>query len=117
MSPSWMLLQFEAVIAWMFSNPEVGWVIVILYLVVELRTKKGALYKVNKNVDNLVVVVRALARVNDDIDTSRVDEFLSDKRIGEPLDFLANFDYTDFDVNDDSSEEERLEQIIRRRDD
>ena len=75
------------IVSWLLENPEVGWVVVVLYLMWEIRGPKGQIARLVHQLEAIVVVVRALARVHDDIDTKEVDEYLTNNG-NEPSDFI-----------------------------
>ena len=72
---------------WAFENPEVGWVIVVFYLIWEIRGPRGRINELIKSINSLRVVVRALVRANDNVDTNSADELLADNG-HEPHDFI-----------------------------
>lgn len=78
------ILQLE----WFLNNPEVGWLGVFLYLFWEIRGPKGKLREITDSIRSITIVVRALARANDDVNTDEVDQFLVDDNGNEPGDFL-----------------------------
>lgn len=65
-------------IEWLLENPQVGWVGVILYLMWEIRGPKGKIKELTDSLHQITVVVRGLARANDDVDTEKVDDLLAD---------------------------------------
>lgn len=81
------LLQVEGLVSWLLNNPEVGWVVVVLYLMWEIRGPKGKINELTKMLRNIVTVVRALARTHDEVDTQKVDEYLTSDG-HEPGDFI-----------------------------
>ena len=81
-----LLLQVE-VVEWIVDNPETGWILVLAYLIWEIRGRKGRIQGVVEMVRSNTVVVRAIARTNEDIDTEAADEYLSTDEI-EPGDFI-----------------------------
>lgn len=83
--------MLDSIVVWLLENPEVGWVVVILYLMWEIRGPKGAIHDLSKNIVNVVTVVRALARVHNDIETQEVDDYLTENGM-EPADFIDNDD-------------------------
>jgi hypothetical protein len=74
-------------IKWALANPDLGWIIVVVYLGWELRGKRGTIAKTNKMILSAITVIRALARVHDEIDTERVDDYLLENGT-EPNDFI-----------------------------
>ena len=78
-----MLGVFE----WVIENPEIGWVLVILYLGYEIRGPGGVIHKLHMQISQTAVVVRALARVHESIETEQVDDVLSDNG-NEPSDYI-----------------------------
>lgn len=83
------LLQVGDIISWMLSNPEVGWVVVIVYLAWEIRGPKGAIHELKKSITSAIVVIRALARIHESIDTEEVDNYLVENGM-EPVDFIKD---------------------------
>jgi len=75
--------------AWVVQNPEVGWVVVVIYLVIEIRSPKGKINNHAKRIESVVIVVRALGQVHEDIDTQKVDAYLT-KNGSEPNDFIED---------------------------
>jgi len=98
--------MFTDIVGWMLDNPEVGWVVVILYLGWEIRGPKGAVHEMRSTVNNTIVVIRALARVHEEVDTERVDEYLVDNG-SEPGDFI------DIDFKDDDDDEDDVSKVIK----
>jgi len=78
-------------IKWALANPDLGWIIVVVYLGWELRGKRGTIAKTNKMILSAITVIRALARVHDDIDTQQVDDYLLENGT-EPNDFIKEDD-------------------------
>jgi len=74
-------------IKWALANPDLGWIIVVVYLGWELRGKRGTIAKTNKMILSAITVIRALARVHDEIDTEQVDDYLLENGT-EPNDFI-----------------------------
>lgn len=70
-------------------KPEYGWVVILLYLWVEIRSPWGRIESLLTDIGKVITVVRALARVHDDeIAVEKVDRYLvADGR--EPGDFIA----------------------------
>jgi len=71
------------------ENPELGWIPTIVYLFIELRTKRGI---INGDVMPMIkanaVVIRAIARTNEEIETEAVENLLTDNG-NEPADFIS----------------------------
>lgn len=65
-------------ITWLFDNPEIGWVAVVLYLMWEIRGPKGKIKELTDSIHHITVVVRGLARANENVDTEKVDDLLVD---------------------------------------
>jgi hypothetical protein len=86
------------VIDWLLSNPEVGWLAVLVYLAWEIRGPKGQIKKLSNSIQSAIVVIRAIARANQRIDAEEVDGFLVDENGSEPSDFI------DFDGTPDEKE-------------
>lgn len=76
-----------AIVGWLLENPEVGWVVTIGYLVWEIRGPKGAIKELKCSIQSSIVVIRALARTQDEIETSKVDDYLTQNG-SEPSDFI-----------------------------
>lgn len=96
------LLQIEigAIVQFFLDYPELGWIATLAYLVVELRTNKGIVKgKLMEMIRANTVVVRAIARTNDDIDTQAAEELLTDNG-HEPSDFI--------DMESQSAYEQRM---------
>jgi len=74
-------------VTWLLANPEVGWVVVILYLMWEIRGPKGKINDLSERIAGIVVVVRALASVNQNIDTEKVNDYLIENG-SQPEDFI-----------------------------
>lgn len=91
------LAFFAEAIKWGMNNPELGWIVVGIYLMVELRSRHGVVSNMNKMVLSVITVIRALARVHDDIDTEEVDDYLLENGT-QPDDFID-------DVEEDQDEE------------
>ena len=93
---------------WGLKYPELGWILVLAYLFIELRSKYGKIYDLRHMLLSAITVIRALARVHNDIDTEAVDEYLLENGT-EPDDFIFDPDgedvQTDMDIfskqNDD----------------
>lgn len=84
-------------VSWFLSNPEVGWVVIMLYLIWEIRGPKGAVKELKKSIHATGTVVRALARVQEDVDTEKVDGILTENG-HEPNDFIQTNDFTDEEI-------------------
>lgn len=78
-------------VKWAVANPDLGWIIVVIYLGWELRGKRGTIAKTNDMILSAITVIRALARVHDEIDTSAVDSYLLENGT-EPEDFIEHED-------------------------
>ncbi len=76
-------------IKWALANPDLGWIIVVVYLGWELRGKRGTIAKTNKMILSAITVIRALARVHEEIDTEQVDDYLLENGT-EPSDFIED---------------------------
>ena len=104
------LLQFAGVVDWIVSNPETGWVIVLAYVVYEIRGRRGRISQLFNEIDKVVIVVRGIARATDGVKTEKVDQFLTQNG-NEPGDFVAGADFSKTHVdqivgNDGSDQEE-----------
>lgn len=96
--------------SWLLSNPEVGWVAVILYLMWEIRGPWGKIKELMDLIKSVTTVVRGLARVHDDVDTEAVDDYLVENGM-EPGDFI---DKDKTELPDDEADPEKF---IKRGDD
>ena len=79
----------ESVVPWLLNNPEVGWVVVMGYLAYELRGKRGRIHTLDKKLTSATVVIRALARTDDEMNEQAVDEYLVENGM-EPSDFIED---------------------------
>ena len=95
-------------IEWAIANPDLGWIIVVIYLGWELRGKRGTIAKTNKMILSAITVIRALARVHEDIDTEAVDDYLLENGT-EPQSFIED--------EDDDDEGEDPHKLLRTGDD
>lgn len=75
------------VLTWAIANPELGWILVGAYLIFEIRTRYGRIDALYGMILSIITVVRALARVHDEVDTEKVDEYLLENGT-EPADFI-----------------------------
>lgn len=79
-------------ISWVFQffveNPELGWIAIFAYLIIELRTPRGRLYNLDKKITSSIIVIRAIARVHDELDEDEVDNYLVENGM-EPGDFIV----------------------------
>lgn len=83
-------LQIDPVgiIEFLFEYPELGWIPTLVYLILELRSKRGIVKgKVMEMIRANTVVVRAIARTNEDIDTEEAEKLLTDNG-SKPSDFI-----------------------------
>ena len=85
-------------VGWLLSNPEVGWLAVLVYLMWEIRGPKGKVKEIESSIKSVITVIRAIARANNKVNTEEVDQYLVDENGSEPGDFI------DFDNNDDPDE-------------
>ena len=82
------MVGISDVISFVFSNPELGWVIVLAYVAYELRGERGRIYKLDKKITSAIVVIRALSREGaEGVDEEIVDEYLVENGM-EPEDFI-----------------------------
>lgn len=88
----------SGIIGWMLDNPEAGWVVTILYLAWEIRGPKGAIHQLRRSLDSSIIVIRALARSHNDIDTEMVDGYLVENG-HEPSDFIKEDEMEDSDFS------------------
>lgn len=82
MTIPWGLFQ------WAVDHPELGWVLLFLWLLFELRSDRGRLYQLDKKITGSIIVIRALAQKEDAIDESKVDDYLVENGM-EPRDFFV----------------------------
>jgi hypothetical protein len=87
-----LTLQTIDAIIWgveqIMENPSLGWIPTLIYLFIELRSKRGIVHgRLMKMIKANTVVVRAIARTNDEIETEAVEELLTDNG-HEPSDFI-----------------------------
>lgn len=80
-------ILIAGVIEWGFDNPEVGWILVVFYLMFEIRGPYGKVSKTLQQIEKIVTVVQALARSHQAIDTDKVDQYLAGNGKG-PYDFF-----------------------------
>jgi hypothetical protein len=78
-------------IEFVLSYPELGWILVMGYIAYELRGKRGRLYNLDKKLTSAIIVIRALARTDEDMDEQAVDEYLVENGM-EPGDFIEEED-------------------------
>lgn len=95
----------KMVVEWVLDNPDLGWVVVALYLMWEIRGPKGKIASIKHDIRSVTIVVRALARVHQDIETDKVDDFLAEENDSEPIDFLDFDQYTSEDFEEMIDEE------------
>lgn len=81
------MIPWGAITSFFLSHPELGWVILAAWLFFELRTKRGTIYKLDKKITGSIIVIRALAKKEDAIDESKVDDYLVENGM-EPADFF-----------------------------
>ena len=95
-------------IEWLLDNPETGWVAVLIYLAWEIRGPKGKVNSIKNDIKSVTVVVRALARSNENIDSEQVDEYLVEENGSEPSDFIdfGKLKESDGIIETESDEEE-----------
>lgn len=71
-----------------FDYPELGWILVIIYLAYELRGERGRIYQLDKKITSAIVVIRALSREGaENVDEEIVDKYLVENGM-EPSDFI-----------------------------
>ena len=92
-------MLFEDVVSFFLAHPEWGWLLILAFAVEQLfapwQTKtKQLTSRVEKRVKHVeemqlaqMTVIRALARVHDEIDTEMVDEYLEENGVS-PDDFI-----------------------------
>lgn len=76
---------------WAIEHPELGWIVVLAYLFLELRSRYGRIHDLRFMVLSAITVIRALARVQDDINTEAVDDYLLENGT-EPDNFIVDPD-------------------------
>jgi hypothetical protein len=88
-----MILQISLfdLFSWIVANPELGWILAVLYLFIEIRTPWGRIKDLTDLIKNTITVVRAVARVHSEIDTQGVDEYLLENGM-DPNDFIDEKD-------------------------
>lgn len=64
-----------------------GWALTLLYLIYEIRGPRGKIKELTGLLKNTIIVVRGLARVHEEVDTEKVDEYLVENGM-EPSDFI-----------------------------
>lgn len=77
----WWLLE------WVMEHPELGWVLVFIFLVIEMRTKYGRIFTLDEKLTGAIIVVRALAQQEEAIDEDKVDAYLAENGMS-PADFF-----------------------------
>ena len=86
-----ILLQADLVLdllEFLLDYPELGWIPTLIYLFVELRTDRGIVKgRLMKMIRANTVVVRAIARTNEKIDTEEAEKLLAQDK-NEPSDFI-----------------------------
>lgn len=93
-------------VSWVFDHPELGWVLVMAYLYIEIRTRWGRFRMVEENIVHTITVIRALVRTDPEIDTEKVDAYLVENGV-EPEDFILDVN-TDGGFTCDRCEDEHL---------
>lgn len=81
-----MVLPWE-IFQWVVNHPELGWILLFLWLLFELRSDKGRIYQLDKKITGAIIVVRALAKQEQAIDEDKVDDYLVENGM-EPEDFF-----------------------------
>lgn len=84
-------MPITELIEFVFNYPELGWVLVMAYLAYELRGKRGRVHNLDKKLTSSIIVIRALARTDDEMKEEAVDEYLVENGM-EPTDFIAGAD-------------------------
>lgn len=87
-----MILFIEflfAVVEFIITHPELGWIPFGLWLLFELRSKRGRIYQLDRKITSAIIVVRALARKEEAIDEEEVDRYLVENGM-EPSDFFQS---------------------------
>lgn len=79
---------------WVISNPEVGWVVVVAYLMWEIRGPGGKIGELTDMIESTITVVRGIARANEKIDNEAVDQLLTENA-KEPMDFVEEDEPSD----------------------
>lgn len=97
-------------IEWLLSNPDIGWVAVLAYLFWEIRGPNGKIRQITESIRSITVVVRALARTSAEIQTDKVDDYLTDNG-SQPDDFLS---FSRAGGSDDSRGDEDEDDAVQR---
>ena len=98
-------MPYGTIVETIFDYPEFGWIIILVYLIVEIRTKKGRIYQLNNQLNAAIVVIRAIARTTDEVKTDKVDKYLTNNS-SEPSHFIAELNYGEEPVFEQQEEEE-----------
>lgn len=83
-----MAIPWEA-FEWFTRHPELGWVLLFVWLLFELRSERGRIYQLDKKITGAIIVIRALAQKDDAIDEEKVDDYLVSNGV-EPRDFFVD---------------------------
>lgn len=81
------MIPWEA-IQWTLGHPELGWVVLGVWLLFEFRSERGRIASLNSKLTSAIIVIRALARKEGAIDEEKVDDYLVENGM-EPEDFLV----------------------------
>lgn len=81
--------MISSVVQFVLENPELGWILVLLYLGIEIRHPRGRVRKLDEKITNNTIVIRAISRVTEGIREKEVDGYLVSNGM-EPEDFLSN---------------------------
>lgn len=79
----------QEIVSWLIQHPETGWAVVLFYLGWEIRGPRGKISEMTTMIKSVIIVVRSMARTNEEIDTEAVDEYLVDNG-QEPSDFIRD---------------------------
>lgn len=79
------------VFQWAIEHPELGWVLLLIWLAVELRTRYGIIYQLDQKITGSIIVIRALAQHEEAIDEDKVDAYLAENGMA-PQDFFRDGD-------------------------
>lgn len=88
------------IVEFVLKYPEFGWVLVLVYMLIEVRHPRGRIRKLDKKITNNTIVIRAISRVTEGIREKEVDDYLVENGM-EPEDFLSKEKHS----NDESDSE------------
>lgn len=93
-----MVVELAPELLEFFGRYNAEWVLILIYLAYEIRRGKinETLVGIDKKLTSSIIVIRALARESDTIDTAKVDEYLASNGT-EPDDFIVDIEITQDD--------------------